>query len=94
MNWASLVAQLVKNLSVMQETWVQYLGWEDALEKGMATPPVFLPGESHGQRSLAGYSPWGCQESATTEQLTYTHRFRVAQVGAASFVAVVWSSHS
>ena len=37
MNWASLVAQLVKNLSVMQETWVQYLGWEDALEKGKTT---------------------------------------------------------
>ena len=31
--------------------------------------PVFLPGESHGQRSLAGYSPWGCKESDMTEQL-------------------------
>ena len=29
--------------------------------------PVFLTGESHGQRSLAGYSPWGCAESDTTE---------------------------
>ena len=36
---------------------VQYLSWEDALEEGMATIPVFLPGEPHGQRSLAGYSP-------------------------------------
>ena len=45
------------------------LGWEDALEKEMATPtPVFLPGEFHGQRSLAGYIPWGCKESGTTEQ--------------------------
>ena len=35
--WASLVAQLVKNLSAMQETWVRSLGWEDPLEKGMAT---------------------------------------------------------
>ena len=35
--WASLVAQLVKNLPAMQETWVQPLGWEDPLEKGMAT---------------------------------------------------------
>ena len=34
--------------------------------------PVFLPRESYGQRSLAGYSPWGCKESATTEQLIYT----------------------
>ena len=29
--------------------------------------PVFLPGESHGHRNLAGYSPWGCRESDTTE---------------------------
>ena len=36
----SLVAQLVKNLLAMQETWVQSLGWEDPLEKGMATPPL------------------------------------------------------
>ena len=36
-SWASLVAQLVKNLPAMQETWVQTLGWEDPLEKGMAT---------------------------------------------------------
>jgi len=33
--------------------------------------PVFLPGESHGQRSLAGYSPWGRKESDTTERLTH-----------------------
>ena len=35
--WASLVAQLVKHLPAMQETWVQYLGWEDSLEEGMET---------------------------------------------------------
>ena len=35
--WASLVAQLVKHLPAMQETWVQSLGWEDPLEKGKAT---------------------------------------------------------
>ena len=35
--------------------------------------PVFLPGESHGQRSLEGYSPWSRKESDTTERLTYTH---------------------
>ena len=33
--------------------------------------PVFLPGESHGQRSLAGYSPWGSKESDMTERLTF-----------------------
>ena len=46
----------------MQETLVQSLGWEDPLEKGMATTPVFFPGEFHGQRSLASYSPWGYKE--------------------------------
>ena len=35
--------------------------------------PVFLPGESHGQRSLAGYSPWGCKESDTDEATQHTH---------------------
>ena len=38
-----------------------------ALEKEMATHSVFLPGESHGWRSLVGYSPWGLEESDTTE---------------------------
>jgi len=57
---------MVKNLPAMQETQVQSLSQEDPLEKGMATTPVFLPGEFHGQRSLAGYGPWGCQESDTT----------------------------
>ena len=40
----------------MQEIWVRSLGQEDPLEEGMATTPVFLPGGSYGQRSLAGYS--------------------------------------
>ena len=55
-SWASLVAQLVRNLPAMRETWVQSLGWEDPLEKGTAAPvatPVFWPGEFHGL-----YSPW------------------------------------
>ena len=37
--------------------------------KEMATHSIFLPGESHGQRSLLGYSPWGRKESDTTERL-------------------------
>ena len=61
--WASLVAQVVKNLPAVWETWVQSLGWEDPVEKCMQPPPVFLPGESHGQKRLAGYSPWGRKES-------------------------------
>ena len=41
--------------------------WEDPLEEGMETHSVFLPGESYGQRSLVGYSPWGCKELDMTE---------------------------
>ena len=41
-SWASIVAQLVKNLPAMQETWVQSLGWEDPLEKGNATHSSIL----------------------------------------------------
>ena len=41
-SWASLVAQLVKNLPAMWGTWVQSLGWEDPLEKGMAPQPSIL----------------------------------------------------
>ena len=48
-----------KNPPAMQETWVRSLGQEDPLEEGMATTPLFFAGESHGERSLAGYSPWG-----------------------------------
>ena len=54
----------VKNLPAMQETWVQSLGQEDPLEESMAPTPVFLPRESHGQRSLADCS---CQEQGHTE---------------------------
>ena len=51
-NWASLVAQMVKNLPAVQETWVQPLGWEDPWRREWLATPVFLPGESRGQRSL------------------------------------------
>ena len=57
---ASQVAQMVKYLPAMWENlgldpWVQKIPWR----KEWQPTPVFLPGESHGQRSLAGYSPWG-----------------------------------
>ena len=41
-SWASLVAQLVKNLPAVRETWAQSLGWEDPLEKGIATHSSIL----------------------------------------------------
>ena len=56
---ASLVAETAKNLPAMWETWVQSLGWEDSLEKGMATHSSTLAWEIPGQRSLVGYSPQG-----------------------------------
>ena len=50
------------NNPLAKQMWVQSLGWKDPLEKEMATTPVFLRGKSHGQRSLAGYSPRGCKK--------------------------------
>ena len=44
-------------------------GWEDLPEKEWKPTPVCLPRKSHGWRDLAGYSPWGCKELDTTEQL-------------------------
>ena len=52
--WGFPVAQTVKRLPTMWETWVQSLHREDPLEKEIATAPVFLPGKSHGWRSLGG----------------------------------------
>ena len=69
---ASLVAQTVKRLSAMQETvfhpWVGKIPWR----KKWQPTPVFLPGKSHGRRSLIGYCPWGRKESDTTERLHCT----------------------
>ena len=67
---SSLMAQLVKHPSAMQETqevWVQCLGWEYLLEEGIETHSSILPGEIHGLRSLAVYSPKDHKESDTTE---------------------------
>ena len=49
-----------KNLPTVQETFNSVWGWKDPLwRKEWLPPPVFLPGEFHGQRSLVGYSSWG-----------------------------------
>ena len=65
---ASLLVHIVKKASAIQETQFRSLSWEDPLEKEMQPTPVFLPGESHGHRSLVGYSPWGHKESDRTER--------------------------
>ena len=66
---------MITNLPTIQETWVQSLGWEDPLEKRMAThlvATVYLPGETHGQKILEDYSPWDHKELDTTKLLTHT----------------------
>ena len=59
----SLVIQMVKNLPAMQETQVQSLVKKIPWRREWLPTPVFLPGKSHGQRSLVGYSAWGHRES-------------------------------
>ena len=68
---ASHVAPVVKNPPAMQETqrwefdsWVGTIPWSGRWQP----TPVFLPGQFHGQRTLKGYSSWGCKESDMTEQ--------------------------
>ena len=61
------IAQMVKNLPAMQKTGAQPLGQEDPRRRKWQPTPVFLPGESHGQGSLAGYSPWGHKELDMTK---------------------------
>ena len=73
-HWASQVAQCVKNPHAMQETGIQSLGWEISWRRKWQPTPVFLPGKSHGRRSLVDYSPWGQKESDTTERLHLTLR--------------------
>ena len=64
-SWTFLVAQLVKNLPAMWETWVQSLGWEDPLEKGKATHSSIL-----AWRIPRTVKSWGHKELDTTEQLS------------------------
>ena len=69
---ASLVAQTVKNPPAMQETQIYSLGQRSPREGyGWLPTPVFLPGEFHGQRNVAGCSLWGCKDLDTTERLRH-----------------------
>ena len=74
--WASLVAQMVKNLPVIQETWVHSIpGLGRSPGRGHGTPLQYSCLENpHGQRSLGGPSPWGRKELDMTEQLSTAHR--------------------
>ena len=75
--WVSLVAQLVKNLPAVWETWVRSLVWEDPLEKGKATHPSILA----WRIPWTVYSPWGHKESDTTERLHFISDETKAQRG-------------
>ena len=68
LSWGFPGGSAVKNLPAIQdpqETRIRSLGWEG--RRAWQPTPVFFPGESHGQRSLAGYNPKYCQESEMTE---------------------------
>ena len=67
MQISSLVAQSVKSLTAMQETWVQFLGWEDPLEKEMATHSSILAWRLPWTEEPGGLESMGSQESDTTE---------------------------
>ena len=65
-SYTSLVAQLVKNLPALQETWVWSLGWKIPRRRERLPTPVFWPGEFSGL-----YSPWGHRELDTSEWLHF-----------------------
>ena len=68
------MAQTAKNPLIVWETWVKFLGWEDPLEEGMATPSSILAWRTPWTEEPGRLSPWGLKESDMTEQLT-THTY-------------------
>ena len=72
------MAQTVKNLPAMWEIWVLIPVLGRSPGGGHGNPPQYSCLENpHGQRSLAGYSLWGCKESDMTEQLSIAHVLQV-----------------
>ena len=71
--WAFLVAQTVRNPLAVWETWVQSLDWHYLLEEGMATSPIFLPGESPWIEESGGLQSMGSQ-SDMTERLRTAYK--------------------
>ena len=71
---------LNRYIHFLQETWEWSLGWEDLLEEGMVTHSSILAWETHGQKSLVGYSPWRHEELDMTEWLPF--HFSVSCIGA------------
>ena len=71
---------VVKNLPAKQEMQVLSLGREEPLEKEMATHSSILPRESHGQRSLAGHSPWGHKEIQLSDLTTIAIHSNISHI--------------
>ena len=71
-SWAFLMAQLVKNLPAMWETWVQSLGWEDSPEKGKVTHSSILA----WRIPWTLHSPWGLKESGTRLSDFHFHKIK------------------
>ena len=69
------MAQLVKNLPEMRETWIQFLGGKIPWRRERLPISVFWPGEFHGL-----YSPWGCKESDMMKQLSLSVSYRGTKV--------------
>ena len=83
-SWAFLVAQMVKNLPALQETWVQSLGWEDPLEKGMATHSRILAWRIPMNRGESPWTAWWATVHGVTKSLTQLSDFHF------SFFQVYW----
>ena len=64
-------------MEVESEGMIRFKLKEYTEEKKWQSTPVLLPGKSHGQRSLGGYSPWGRKESDTTEQFHFTVKIQI-----------------
>ena len=71
--------QTVKNLPAMWEARLDPWVGKIPCRRAQQPTPVFLPEESHGQRNLVSYSPWGCKESEMTERLN-THIKSIAKI--------------
>ena len=93
-SWICLVAHMVKNPPAIRQTWVWSLGWEDPLEEGMASTPVFLPRESPRTEEPGRlHSPWGHKESDTTEWLSVAQHIQGWSLSECRRVCSLGSTH-
>ena len=88
------MAQRVKRVSAMQETWVPSLVRKIPWRRKWHPTPVLLLGKSHGQRTLVGYSPWGHKESDMTERLHFLSLIKTVPLRAFHIIPTRQSSIS